>query len=208
MLDTKVILIGGAPGAGKSTLARELARRLHITPISIDDLLLATQGVTTPDSHPGLHVMRTGDHFTYFTSTPAERLIADASEQHEATWPAIERVIRAHASWRDPIVIEGWALQPNRVIQLGLDNVSSFWLFVEPSVLEERERRNIEFVQGSADPERMLANFLARSGWYNDLIREQANSLGLPILYQDGDSTVEALCTRILGCESETTGGG
>jgi 2-phosphoglycerate kinase len=198
MQDAKVILVGGAPGAGKSTLAQELARRLHITSISIDDLALATQGVTTPISHPGLHLMRTGDHLTYFTSNPPERLISDASEQHDALWPAIERVIRAHAKWREPIVIEGWALRPNRVLELGLANVSSYWLVVEPSVLEEREKKNVEFVRGSEDPERMLSNFLARSGWYNDLIRDQASSLGLPILYQAGDSSVEALCNKIV----------
>lgn len=196
MAEPKVILIGGAPGAGKSTLGREVARALSITSLGIDDLLAAAKAVTTPASHPGLHVMSTTDYVTYYTTSTPDQLIADATTQHEATWPAIERVIRNHAAFGSPIVIDGWAMRPGKVAQLGLDNVSSVWLVADPAVLVEREKRNVDFVRNSPDPEGMLENFLARSLWYNELIREQTTALGLRVLHQDGTASVEDLCAQ------------
>ena len=65
--------------------------------------------------------------------------------------------------------------------------------------LEEREKRSVDFVRDSPDPDRMLRNFLARSLWYNELIREQATALGLRVLHQDGSASVEDLCAQALG---------
>lgn len=164
MTNTKVLLIGGAPGAGKTTLGRNLAIRLGITSLTIDDLMTAARAVTTAETHPGLHVMTTGDSYGYFTYSTVKKLTTDARIQHEATWPAVERVIASHArSGGSPIVIDGWAMRPAWVTDLALDNVKSFWLHVEPAVLEAREKANTDFLSQSTDPERMLKNFLGRS---------------------------------------------
>lgn len=195
----KVILIGGAPGAGKTTLGRNLAIKLGITSLTVDDLMTAAKAVTTPDSHPGLHVMSRMHWVDYFTMTAVDQLIDDANIQHEATWPAVEKVIRYHAaSWGSPIVIDGWALRPERVAQLDLENVKTFWLVTEPAVLEERESTNVDFIRDSPDPPRMLRNFLARSLWYNEMIKEQATELGQNLLYQSGETSVDELCNLVL----------
>jgi 2-phosphoglycerate kinase len=194
-----VILIGGTSGAGKTTLGRSLAIKLGITSLTIYDLMVATRAVTTPESHPGLHIMSTGDSIGYFTNTPPEKLIADARMQHEATWPAVEKVIRSHAAdWGSPIVIDGWAMHPGWVDSLGLENVRSFWLVTEPAVLEARERKNTDFFGNSSDPETMLRNFMNRSYWYNDLVMAEATSLNLKVLKQDGNISVDTLCETVL----------
>jgi len=198
MKDVKVWLIGGAPGVGKTTLGRHLAERVGATSLSIDDLMTAARAVTTPESHPGLHVMQRRHYVDYFTNNTVDELIADATAQHEATWPAVEKVIRNHASWGSPIVIDGWAMRPGGIADLNLPNVASFWLVAPPSVFEERERRNVDFVRESPAPERMLRNFLARSLWYNELIREQVAELQLNLLEQPGTTTVDELCGRVL----------
>lgn len=126
--DTEVFLVGGAPGAGKTTLGSALAARLGITSLSIDDLVIAAQAVTTPETHPGLHVMRKVPHLEYFTNSSVDQLKADATLQQEATWPFIERVVRRHAMWGPSIVIDGWYLRPCRVAQLKLRNVWSGWI--------------------------------------------------------------------------------
>jgi 2-phosphoglycerate kinase len=196
-----VYLIGGAPGVGKTTLGRELANRIGATSLSADDLLLAAKGVTTAQSHPGLHVMSRLPYLEYFTTSSVEQLKADATLQHDAMWPAIEGVVRAHSQWGPRVVLDGWFLRPHRVAALGLANVRSLWLVAGAGVLAEREALNLEFWGRSADPERMRANFLARSLWYNDLIREEARTLGLRILVQDGQVSASELCTRALANE-------
>ncbi len=147
----KVVLIGGAPGVGKTTLGRALAARLDTTSLSVDDLLTAAKSVTTHLSHPGLHVMGTMNYIEYFTTSSVAQLKADADLQHEAAWPAIEKVIRNHTTWGPRIVIDGWALRPKNVSRLDLRNVISFWLVADSSVLEERERKNFDWLRKSPE---------------------------------------------------------
>jgi len=193
----KVILIGGCPGAGKTTLGQAVAARLNYASLTIDDLLHAAMAITTPESHPGLHVMNKPNFTAYFTDTAVEQLIADANFQHEAIWPAVERTIRNHATWGRPIVIDGWHLRPEWTQSLGLDAVTAHWIVIDPDVLEARERANEGFVSKSNNPRQMLNRFLARSRWHNELIESEARSVGDQVLRQDGTQSVDALCRQV-----------
>jgi 2-phosphoglycerate kinase len=188
-----VYLIGGPPGAGKTTLGAALALRLGITSLTIDDLVTAVQAVTTPESHPGLHLMWQISAVDYFTHTPPEQLIEDAQRQHETAWPFIERVIRKHANGGSRIVIDGWHLWAERVNALGLDSVWAGWLYVDPEVLRAREEQ-LDFYQSEA----MLENFMACSLWFNETMKAEATKLGFPVLMQDGSKSADELCSEIL----------
>ncbi|MDJ0954758.1 MAG: hypothetical protein QNJ81_13865 [Acidimicrobiia bacterium] len=194
-----VILIGGPPGAGKTTLGRALGARLGYGSTTVDDLSIAARWFSTPESHPSLHVMESGGHTTYFTDSSVERLVSDAEALSEEMWPAIERIIRSHLTLKGPVVLDWWLFSPKVVATLG-DQVGSIWLWVEPTELERREQELAPpFVEGSADPERMMANFMARSLWRNDLVRAEAGTHGLPVLIQDGSKDVEVLVDEALG---------
>ncbi|HKY53122.1 MAG TPA: hypothetical protein VJM08_02400 [Anaerolineales bacterium] len=194
-----VFLIGGAPGVGKTTLGRALAAKLGSASVSIDDLMMVAQAVTTPETHPGLHIMNKMPHVEYFTNSSVDQLQADANMQHEAAWPFVKSLILKHATWDpSPIVIDGWHLRPGKVAELNLPNIWSGWIVISPSVLVERERKNLQWFQGSSSPERMLENFQARSLWYNDLIKEEASQLHMNILPQEGDTSIDELCNMIL----------
>lgn len=193
----EVIVIGGAPGAGKSTLGRALAARLGRLSVSMDDLCVASQALTTPASHPGLHGMRRLPSPVYFTETPAEQLIADAAAQHAALLPAILAVIRHHVANGPPIVMDGWFVTPADLRALASPAVQGVWLVTTEQVLRERERRLTSFYGQSADPERMLANFLARSLWHDRRLRESAAENGEGVLEQDGTLSAQDLCDRV-----------
>lgn len=192
-----VFLIGGAPGVGKTTLGTALAARLAIQSLTIDDVKIAATAITSPQTHPGLHVMRKRPSLEYFTDSSIEQLKADATAQHEAVWPMIEQVVRKHARSGPPIVIDGWYMRPDWVARLKLENVWSGWIVISPDVLREREQK-LAWFRESTDPERMLENFLARSFWYNDLIVKQAAENGMDILHQPGDRSVDQLCAMVL----------
>lgn len=80
-----MILIGGPPMIGKTTIARRLAARLDYGTMSTDDLGQCIRDVTTPDSHPNLHLMSGIDHREYYVSRSTERLIRDAENQPQAS---------------------------------------------------------------------------------------------------------------------------
>jgi 2-phosphoglycerate kinase len=57
MAASEVIVIGGAPFAGKTTLAKQLAAQTGYALVAVDDLGTTVRAVTTPESHPALHPM-------------------------------------------------------------------------------------------------------------------------------------------------------
>jgi 2-phosphoglycerate kinase len=197
--NVNVFLIGGAPGVGKTTLGIALASKLNVASVTIDDLMTVAQAVTTPETHPGLHIMRKIPYHEYFTDSTVDQLQTDANVQHEATWPFVKSLIIKHATWApSPIVIDGWHLRPDKIAELNLQNVWSGWIVISPTVLMEREKKNQKWLQGSSSPERMFNNFIARSLWFNEFIKDQASALHMNILTQSGDASVDDLCNMII----------
>ncbi len=191
----KVVLIGGPPGAGKTTLGLTLAARLGFPSLTVDDLVVAVGAVTTEASHPALHQVRAVGFVDYFTRGPVAKLITDALTVEETMWPAVERVIASRIAHKGPIVMDWWLLSPARVKALANADVSSVWLHIDPTALEARERANTEFLADSPDPDTMLANFMHRSLWRNELVADQAADAGLPVLQITGRETPEDLAT-------------
>ena len=191
----KVILIGGAPTSGKTSLARKLAGKLEYCCLSTDDAVQAVRAVTTPETHPGFHVMAGQDYREYYINHSLGNLISDAQHQHQTTWPAIEELIRVHAMWSAPAIIEGWGLQPEQVAELNLPRVQSLWLVVDETALECRIRKAKDFLQGASDVEKLIQQFLGRTIWFNRHIRQAAIELGMPILELPAGVTLDEVTT-------------
>ena len=113
-------------------------------------------------------------------------------------WPVLERLIHRHVADKAPIVLDWWLFNPEKVAALPSHVAKSVWLHIDPVVLEERERSNTAFRDGSSDPDRMHANFMARSYWRNDLISRQAAAVGLPVIHQTGNRSVDDLAIETI----------
>lgn len=179
-------------------MGRAVASALGYTTLSVDDILVAAVSLTTEESHPEFHQVSRIGHQRYFTDGPKEKLISDSLAQETAMWPVVERVISSHIAKESPVVIDWWLLRPSTVAELNHDQVFSVWLYIDPAALWERERRNTGWMDGSADQDRMLSNFMHRSLWRNDLVLAEAEQLGLPILSITGEEPVDALAKRVL----------
>lgn len=122
----------------------------------------------------------------------------DSLAQHEAVWPAFERVARKRARISQPTVIDYWELLPERIAAFGEENAESFSLHIDPDIPRARELLNEDFLSGSSDRECMFDNFMSRSLWCNKKIHTEATALGLPILHQDGTQSVNSLVNEVL----------
>ena len=94
--------------------------------------------------------------------------------------------------------MDWWLLSPAKVAALGLAEVQSVWIEIASDALELREKRNVEFIQESPNPEQMFENFMARALWRNTEVASKARELGLPVLQQPGDRTVGSLVDEVV----------
>jgi len=198
----KVILIGGPPMSGKTTVARKLSARLSYCCVLTDDIVQAMAAITTKDSHPALHPMAGHSYSEYYIARTVDELFNDALRRHEAAWPGIEEVIRAHANWGAPMVMEGWSLLPDKVAGLGLPNVASVFIILDAVTLEHRLRNESEFTEVASDKEAMIRKFVARSIRYGHLVEGVAESLRLPVVRPPrsaGPDRVFEMCWDALG---------
>lgn len=201
-----MLLIGGPPGAGKTTLARSVGAALDFLSTTVDDLVSTARLFTDAESQPDLHRAGGVDSVEYFTAGPPERLIDDAVALQNVMWPVLEQVIRRHVTEKGPIVMDWWLFDPDKMANSLDGAVRSVWLHVDPVELERRERKLTWFREGSDDPERFHSNFMHRSLWRNQIVAERAAVHGLPVLHQPGDKSVGDLTDetlRRLGCAME-----
>ena len=94
MAESDMILIGGTPFSGKTTLAKRLAAQRGYALVTIDDLGTAVRAVTITQSHPALCPMTGWDDCAYHAEHTPPMLIEHSTREHQALWPAIAAVIR------------------------------------------------------------------------------------------------------------------
>jgi 2-phosphoglycerate kinase len=109
-----VLLIGGASGAGKSSLAYPLARRHGIPVLEIDDVVVALQAMTTLEQQPELFYWQTHPDAL---DQPPEEIMRQGIALSGALEPALAAVIGNHLETDMPVVIEGDFLRPAFTIQ-------------------------------------------------------------------------------------------
>lgn len=146
----QVLLIGGPSGIGKTTLAAQVARRLGVPWLMVDDLRLALQrsGVPVPNA----------DAVETFDGSGG--LVALG----ELMAPSVEVVVENHVDWRIPIVIEGDGILPS--------------FFERPSVRARATNDRVRAVFLTEDDEEALyANFQARQHGLRTLAHAHKNFL-------------------------------
>ena len=192
-----VILIGGAPLAGKTSIAQGLARVWEMDAIATDDLLSAVRAATNADTHPALHGPVDGAFRDYFPVHAPDRLLEDALAFHRAAWPVIEAVVTSRTSGGRPAVIEGWGILPELVADLEPDVVAALFLVPDEVVYARRCRADASFYEGVADEERLIEAFARRSVLFGRMLKESASARRLPVVEPGLRTSVEEIVERV-----------
>lgn len=114
----KIILIGGMPTVGKTTIARQLSHRLNLPYISTDQIRLIMQSVADPNKHP-LLFNAAGYSAEEFLEkySPLEIASMEYAQSNEV-WPGVKHFIDNDWVWRDGFIIEGVNILPSFVSEI------------------------------------------------------------------------------------------
>lgn len=151
-----IILIGGAPTVGKSTLASLVAKHFGLPWISTDQIRELMRLVARPEDYPKLFNASGYNAESFLTQFSAEQIATMEMEQGEAVWPGIKKFIEDYYSWPQGFVMEGVNILP----QLVASDYGEL-KFIKPVFLaddDEERVRTVVFSRGLWDEARTYSD--------------------------------------------------
>lgn len=192
--------IGGGSGAGKSTVARALAAEYGLRLYQSDDTLSDHARRSNPIDHPLMHeflAMHMDERWV--NRSPSVMLETFHGFQGEMFEFIVDDLLALPAD--PPIVAEGFRLLPRLVAPLLSRTDQAVWLVPTPEFRRAAfEARGFtwEIPRKTGDPQRALANLLARDALFTGQITTEATAMSLPVIAVDGDGSIDDV-TRLVG---------
>ena len=161
MINKKIILIGGAPTTGKSTIAELASKKLGLPWISTDQVRKIIRAVAHKEDYPALFCTREYTAERFLNEFSAEETVKLEMNQGKEIWPTISRFIEEDSTWKDGFIIEGISILPNLVARDFKDNKNIKAVFL---IDEDADRiRDVVFKRG----------LWAKAETYSDDVKEK-----------------------------------
>ncbi len=128
----QIILIGGAPTVGKTSIAKLLSKHLGIPWISTDMIREIMRGTVDNEDYPNLLKYNSYSAKEYLTNFSAEEIIKHQDAESEEVWVGVKALIDNSYPWKS-FIIEGVAIVPHFVKQDfdKFENIKTIFLFDE-----------------------------------------------------------------------------
>lgn len=191
--------IGGGTVTGKTTIARSLAARHGLHLYECDRMQSAHTARSNRADHPLL--------FQFMEMSMDERWATRTPEEMYETWPAangegfhliVEDLLDVPPD--RPVLVEGYKLLPRLVNPLLTSSHQAVWLIPAPEFRRVglKLRGTLwDMANQTSDPERALANRLARDAMLTSEVARQAEELALPTITVDGISSLDEVTARV-----------
>jgi 2-phosphoglycerate kinase len=174
MMDIKtmknIILIGGAEGTGKSTLAKQLADHFQVPWISTDQIRTISQ-IAEPDRE----------------------------KQNILVWNGVSALVHSPHPW-EGFIIEGIAIKPEFIYRdlAGIENLKCFFLVQEDEELIKQvvlDRSKLPFIKTKSPNQQAnkVANIIAE----NAMIKENAQEIKYSCILAHSNETL-SMAIRVL----------
>ena len=195
-----VLWIGGAPDAGKTSIANLLAEKYQLQVYHFDRHEPAHFDRATPTEHPALYAAHPA------RMTPDERWVRHAVERMVretiASWTercgmAIEDLLVMPS--RPMIVAEGPGFFPECIAPLMRDARQAIWLQPTESFKQASAARRNKLTPRyeTSDPARAQRNWYARDLGLVAHVAREANTRGLTLLTVDGATSLDEMAALV-----------
>lgn len=157
-----ILIIGGASGTGKTTIARALARLFQIDLVRVDDFQVLLEAITTPKTMPALHYWAANPNWRDHGINAAIGRLIDVSQ---ALSPGLAAVIDDHLTENIPMILEGDFILPELCASFDNPKIKSIFIH-EPSlgqILQNYQTREGESQQFRGQVSHAHGNWLAKS---------------------------------------------
>ena len=194
-----VYWLGGGSGAGKSTVARQLAVSCGMRIYSTDDAMADHVHRCKPEDCPLLTAFKAMDmDERWLNRSPEIMLETFHWFRGEAFELIVEDLLALPAD--QGVIVEGHRLLPRLVKTLLADRGQAAWLIPTPAfrLAAFKSRGTLMSIAGkTSDPDRALDNLLRRDEMFTDIVERDAKEQGLPVINVDGAMTVDELTSRV-----------
>lgn len=172
-----IVFVGGAPGVGKTSVARPLAARLGMDVTQVDDFYIVLERMTDPARYPAVHEWRL--HPDRVLALDDAQMIEHTRSVSEVIAEAIAPVIADRLDSGVRSMFEGDFIQPSFAASADFDGVAADGrvrsVFLHD--IEERLAANIAGREGEHQPRR------ARISWnYSEWLRAECDRYRLPAI--------------------------
>lgn len=195
-----VYWLGGGSGAGKSTIARRLARRRGWRVYATDDVMSDHAKRSDATDNPYLDAFTAMDmDERWLHRSPETMLETFHWFRGEGFDLIVEDLLRLPA---EPVLVEGFRLLPHLVAPLLTVTEQAVWLLPTPGFRRTafEHRGGTWAIAGrTSDPQRALRNLLERDHLFTERLREETRRLGLCAVDVDVDTptTEDDLVARV-----------
>lgn len=187
----KLYLIGGGPGAGKSTVSQKIADEFGLVRWKADDFVGEHQLEAAERKYPINNYVDSLDENEQSLELIKLTSKQELTRQEELFLIMLKELSRARP---DKLLIEGNFLLPELVKKHIKDDYEAIWLVPTRGFQEKLYPKRPwapKLLKQDTNPELTLEAWIQRDHEYNEEVKRQAEVHGFPYLIVDGNKSVD-----------------
>lgn len=179
----KIILIGGAPTAGKSVLARKLSKELTVPWMSTDAVRHMMRQLVSAKDFPHIFYFKKFTPVQYLTKHTAWQVVVHENLESLEVWEGVKAFLSADEAWGS-YIIEGIAVLPHLVHRAYVKEKIVRPLFLTTD--DPKRIRKIVFTRGLWDDAHKYPDSVKEKEveWvleFNRWLKKEAKKYGYPV---------------------------